>query len=1150
MTTPESPETTTPHRLRAADLPARFGRYELVSVLGTGGMGKVFGAVMTGPSGFRKDVALKVIRPRDDDAPTELDEEARIGALLKHPHIVDIYDFGERGGTAYISMEMVRGLDLATLAARATLAPAQIAQVGAAIAAGLQHAHELEVGGVRAGLVHRDLKPSNVLVSRDGVTKVVDFGIAKLQRGGQNTETGVAKGTPAYMSPEQAAADDVDHRSDLWSLGAILYELATRETLLTGMTVIELMMSLLQVQGRLAKPETLGAVDTAVPGLARIVGRCLAEDREDRYPDAAAVEADLETLRRALPPAPSLRALVRDVLAGGDGGKLIAAEAVTRAPGLGTSTIADRPRHNLPKSTSSFLGRAGALESLTVSLEQAGLVTLLGPGGTGKTRLALEAARGFLQGRFGGAAWFVGAQDARDGEGLLRAVGAVLTIPWSRADEGAQIDRIGHALAAGGDVLLVLDNLEQLVEHAVTPVTRWLSQAPRLRIVATSRERLRAQGEQVIELGPLSQDDAEALFVARAAQARRGFAPSDKDMGHIAEIVRRLDRLPLAIELAAARTAMLPVDRIALRLNERFRLLRSRDRGTSRRQATLEDAIGWSWDLLSPAEHWTLAWCSVFRGGFQVVQAEDLVSLHAFEGAPWVLETVETLREKSLLYETDGVDGTPRFRMYESIRAFAAHKLAELGAQADARAAAGEVLGARARELRELLQTGDAVDAMREIAQEEDNLFAVLETCESAERRAEVALTLIRHLSRRGPQSLLVRVFEQGWALRDAVGPALRAELMSLRAQTIRMGAIAHDGQDWSWQALAIAYDAGETALAARLSIHVGYDLNGEEGAERAIVQLERARGDLRRLGTPAGEAFVVSALATATAYSGRREEGTALHREALAMHDAAGSDRMVGVDAVAIGTHFALDGDLQEARHWFDRGQSSFQRAGDLLSQEICLTNLTHLELELGNLDAARRAGERSRRARERLGLLTDSSLTPDFGVLAYLDGDAATARATFARGFSRTGKESRYAVGALGAYSAMMDALEGESDGLARRLEDAADAFGAAGSAVNAAMTLANAAGVSAMAGDRAEAVRLLERAQSATAAAGGAEGPVTLRVAEAQLELLAAREGEDVDAMRAGVGRLLAGLEERKLGVHLLLGTRLLRRAYDAG
>ncbi|MCO4769403.1 MAG: serine/threonine protein kinase, partial [Deltaproteobacteria bacterium] len=186
---PPSPET-----LREDDLPVAFGRFTLTGLLGKGGMGRVFRAVLVGPSGFRKDVALKVISGGDREAIAEvragLGKEARIGALLSHPNIVDVYDFGDEEGLPWISMELVHGLDLQAMMAVTRLAPRHVVQLGVAIAAGLEHAHSLQIDDEPAGLVHRDLKPSNVLISRDGIVKVMDFGIAKLTSEGQHTATG------------------------------------------------------------------------------------------------------------------------------------------------------------------------------------------------------------------------------------------------------------------------------------------------------------------------------------------------------------------------------------------------------------------------------------------------------------------------------------------------------------------------------------------------------------------------------------------------------------------------------------------------------------------------------------------------------------------------------------------------------------------------------------------------------------------------------------------------------------------------------------------------------------------------------------------------------------------------------------------------
>ncbi len=301
------PSPVHPDLLEPEDFPVRFGRYTLIEVLGEGGMARVFRAELEGPSGFRKPAALKVIRAsvtaRDENRRAALVAEARLGGLLHHPNIVETYDYGEEGETPWIAMELVDGLGLDAALLDGPVPPGVAIEIAAQVCRGLHHAHDALDRGLPAGLVHRDLKPSNVIVSRDGLAKVMDFGIAKATRiVGAATEEGLTKGTPAYMSPEQASAHPLDRRSDIFAMGLLIHELVMGFSFFEGRTLMSLLMEIVHVEDRLAAPDALTALDVAVPGLGGVVRACLRADRDLRWADAAALEAGLRGLQDTHPP--------------------------------------------------------------------------------------------------------------------------------------------------------------------------------------------------------------------------------------------------------------------------------------------------------------------------------------------------------------------------------------------------------------------------------------------------------------------------------------------------------------------------------------------------------------------------------------------------------------------------------------------------------------------------------------------------------------------------------------------------------------------------------------------------------------------------------------------------------------------------------
>jgi hypothetical protein len=304
-------------------------------------MGAVFRAELEGPGGFRKACALKVLHPSVLVAARRLSldlrTEARLGALLHHPNIVEVYDFGVEAGQPWISMELVDGTELSDLLRGVgKLPPTVTLELGIQLCAALEHAHGLVHEGRPAEFVHRDLKPANVIVSRDGLAKITDFGIAKAAAvTGLTTRSGVTKGTPAYMSPEQATGEPVDARSDLFSLAVILFQVATGLRLFRGGNPAATAMAVLQVDDLLDRPAVLGLADGAIPGLGDVLRWCLRRDPDERYANATLVREALQELELGLPFGPTLRRWLADQPGQGTGYRgLRAARRAERGGGI------------------------------------------------------------------------------------------------------------------------------------------------------------------------------------------------------------------------------------------------------------------------------------------------------------------------------------------------------------------------------------------------------------------------------------------------------------------------------------------------------------------------------------------------------------------------------------------------------------------------------------------------------------------------------------------------------------------------------------------------------------------------------------------------------------------------------------------------
>ena len=342
-----------------------------------------------------------------------------------------------------------------------------------------------------------------------------------------------------------------------------------------------------------------------------------------------------------------------------------------RAHGLSTGPT------NLGPLERGFVGRKGLLGQLQdLVLSGARLVALIGAPGAGKSALARRHATSQLE-RFSGGVWYCDIAQARGRMALVQAVADALSVPIHSRSEDHLVEQLRHALRARGKTLLVLDGAEGLQEDARSTISAWLERAPELRVLLTSRERLGLRGETVVQVPPLSVEDGARLFRLRA---RTGRSPAEADESEaIADLVTQLDGLPLAIELAAARTGLMSPRKILSRLGERLDLLRSRQAGTPARQSTLRSTLDWSWKLLTPGEQETLVQCSVFADGFTLDAFEEVVDLSAVPGAPDPidpLDALEALVDHSLLQTRSGSsrDGEPRFELLRSVQVYATEK--------------------------------------------------------------------------------------------------------------------------------------------------------------------------------------------------------------------------------------------------------------------------------------------------------------------------------------------------------------------------------------------------------------------------------------------------------------------------------------------
>ena len=650
-----------------------------------------------------------------------------------------------------------------------------------------------------------------------------------------------------------------------------------------------------------------------------------------------------------------------------------------------------------------FFGRGEDLEALT-RLVGAGerLITLTGPGGVGKTRLSRQWAERDWEDR----AQFCDLSDARTLGEVCGAVARALGIGGPQPKGTTHVDRIGRAIAARGRTLVILDNCEQAVEPIARAAEAWHALARETVFLLTSREPLRIPAERAHPVPPLalpqpgadpSGADAVRMFADRVSRVRPGFLLGEEDAKVASEIVRRLDGLPLAIELAAARAAVLGVPAILERLARRLDLLSSGPRDLAERQRTMRGAIQWSWELLAPAEQTALAQCAVFRGGFGIDAAEAVVDLAP--GAPPHLDVVQGLVDKSMLRSYEA-RGDVRLGMYDAIREFCAERLDEMGHEPEAQMRhADYYVQASARWAAEIASRRGA-ERMHTLALELENLLAAHEhslaagTSDGARDAAEVMLAMMPALTAHGSVDELLRLLDATIDRCADVDVAPIASLLTARAES-RAAAAQLDGaradldralesarragdRTTEGRALGVRglvewhsgdYDVAERTFqdAAALS-HAAGDADNEAIAFRRLANMaldrhphddarkwvEQARELVARTGNRREEGTVLGTLALILHLARRYEEAQAMGLRALRVFREMGDGHR---EAVALGNLGIVEQQLrkpEEARTCFEQAVAGARWAGDRRLLGHATLWLARLDHEEGRLEPA----------------------------------------------------------------------------------------------------------------------------------------------------------------------------------------------------
>jgi predicted ATPase len=603
-------------------------------------------------------------------------------------------------------------------------------------------------------------------------------------------------------------------------------------------------------------------------------------------------------------------------------------------------------RHSLPAERDAFVGRHDALAELARRFDAgARLVSVLGIGGVGKTRLATHFAWTWL-GDYPGGAWFCDLSQARGIDGIVQGVAQGLDVPLGMSDP---LQQLGHAIAGRGPCLVILDNFEQVARHAADTLGRWLDRAAEARFLVTTREVLGLPGEEALALAPLGMPDAQDLFERRAAAVDSDYLPGAEKQGAVPQLVKLLDGLPLAIELAAARVRFMSPKALLARMDKRFKLLAAQG-GRQDRQATLRATFDWSWDLLNDAEKSTLAQLSVFVGGFTLKSAEAVVELSAVAGPQDVLDLLQSLVDKSFVHRV----GDLRFDLLVSVQEYAAEQLAKTGTFAGSGPQAAIAAGARHATFYSSQDLNAPLTASAE-----------LQNCVAACRRAEAL----------GDCELAVALLERAWTGYQQKGPF-------------------HAAADLSLSLLAMPEMRGQ--YRARVSWVAGSALQHAGKNAAAYEHLVAAAAHFDDCNDRPGYARALRRLADLDLYAGRPEQAGQRAGVVLSIGFEL-SDGAIEIDALtSLGNIEERIGHVEDAHRSLERAIARAREIGDRRREGAALGNLALLCSDQGKMGEALSHHEAAlAAARETDNPSLQGNALCNLGLLHQFLGDSSAAQA-----------------------------------------------------------------------------------------------------------------------------------------------------------
>ena len=695
----------------------------------------------------------------------------------------------------------------------------------------------------------------------------------------------------------------------------------------------------------------------------------------------------------------------------------------------------DHRPNNLPAQPTAFIGREAELGEIMKRLNSEGvrLLTLTGPGGIGKTRMALQAAADLID-RFEDGVYFVDLAPIRDPESIPAVIAQTLGLRET-TDRPLSDELIGQLRTK--TMLLLLDNFEQ-VTGAASEVVDLLRHCPQLKLLVTSREVLHVRGETILPVPPLAlpradpkelsidqltQCDAVRLFIERAQAVKPAFIVTDENARVVAKICLRLDGLPLAIELAAARIKLLPPQAMLARLEHPLEFLTSGARDLPARQQTLRNAIAWSYDLLDENEQKLFRQVSVFVGGCMVDAVEAAAGDNPARVS--VLDQLGSLLDKSLLREVEGTDGEPRFVMLETLREFGLERLEASGEQEMIRYRHANFFLSLAEQAEAGSESVEQVQWINRMEQEHDNLRAALEWSKAADGTGELCLRLAGTLGlfweargyfgegRERLSAVLSTVAAQGRTAARAKLLARAAELayrQSDYAATVAFAeeslAICREVGDKQGIASALiklgnaAVEAGDYLTASGFleeALTIWRELEDKHGTARALIslgwtalrpgdthlaneRLEEALALSRELEDTRSIGFELSGLGEVAMRQGDYARATRLIEESLELRRQLGNKWGVGVSLGMLGWVAMREGDWNRAIARLGESLEVRREIGDMGGSAWCLERLAEVALAQGKPEKAVRLLSAASAQRIFIGSVIDPVDQPEY--------------------------------------------------------------------------------------------------------------------------------------------------------------------------